>query len=239
MVKIVFLHRSTGLSIYRGKTNPYVFKFTKAGDIKSYFNKYNRSNKTNFSISEQHFASPLSSKNYPYDYYNIWVKNAGDKPFMNVSTLEILTADYDVIVFKHCFSASNIMEDTGKPDIESENKRIENYKLHYNALKNKMYEFPKTKFIIWTPAVHVKNLISVDEAQRTHEFYKWIIDEWDEKGDNIYIWDFYKYETEGELFFNNAYAISVNDSHPGKEFSARMAPILGMFIIDVAEGKIE
>jgi len=239
MTKIVLLHRSTGLRIYMGKTNHYIYKFTKHGDIKSYFKRYNKKNKTNYSITEQHFASPLSSKNYPFDYYNIWVKNAGDKPFMNVPTLELLTKDYNIIVLKHCFSASNIMEDSGKPDIESDEKRVENFKLQYNALKKKMHEFPETKFIVWTPAVNVKNLIKEDEAQRTREFYKWIIGDWDEKGDNIYIWDFYKYETEGELYFKDKYAVNVNDSHPGKDFSSRMAPILAKFIIDVAKGETE
>jgi len=68
--------------------------------------------------------------------------------------------------------------------------------LQYNALINKIYEFPNNKFIVWTPAVFIKNQIAEDEAKRTQQFYKWMIDEWDEKGDNIFIWDFYKYETE-------------------------------------------
>ena len=239
MINIVLLHRSTGLGIYLGKTNPYVYKLSKKSDVKSYIRKYNKKNKTSYSITEQHFASPLSLKNYPYDYYNVWVKNAGNKPFMNVPTLEMLTEDYSIIVFKHCYSASNIMEDTGNPDIDSDDKRIENYKLQYIALKKKMHEFPGTKFIVWTPPVCVKNFISEDEAQRTHEFYNWIMDEWNERGDNIYVWDFYKYETEGGLYFKDEYAVGINDSHPGKNFSARMAPILAEYIINVAGGIIE
>ena len=64
-----------------------------------------------------------------------------------------------------------------------------------------MHEFPNNKFIVWTPAVCTKNKMTEDEAKRTNQFYKWMIDEWDEKGDNIFIWDFYKYETEGGFIF--------------------------------------
>ena len=113
----------------------------------------------------------------------------------------MITKDYNVIIFKHCFPVSRISEDTGNPDINSDDKRIENYKLQYDALKKKMHEFPNNKFIVWTPAVCTKNQMTEDEAKELNNFYKWMIDEWDEKGDNIFIWDFYKYETEGGLVF--------------------------------------
>jgi hypothetical protein len=239
MKKVIFLHRSTGLSIYLGKTNPYVYKITKNGDVRTLFKKFNRRRTIKLTIKEQHFASPISMKNNPVDYYNVWIKNAGDKPFMVAPNLELLTKEYDIIILKHCFSASNILEDTGYPDIDSEDKRVENYKLHYEALKMKFHEFPKTKFIVWTPAVQVKNLVTENEALRTRDFYRWIVDEWDEKGDNIYIWDFYKYETEGGLYLKDELALNVNDSHPGKEFSVQMAYIFTQFVYDVAEDKIE
>lgn len=239
MKEIIFLHRSTGLNIFMGKTNPYIHKYTGKNEVDPVFKKYNRENKTDYSITELHYASPLSKKNFPYDYYNIWVKNGGNEPFMGVPTLEILTKNYDIIIFKHCYSATNIMEDTGNPNIDSEEKRVENYKLQYTALKQKMHEFPETKFILWTPAVNVRNLFSQGEEQRTYGFYRWILDEWDEVGDNIMIWDFYKYETEGGLYFKDEYAMNSNDSHPGKNFSSKMAPIFAKFVIDVAEERIK
>ena len=132
-----------------------------------------------------------------------------------------------------------LLEDTGIPDIDSEDKRVENYKLQYAALKSKMHEFPDNKFIVWTPAVHVKNNITLEEAQRTKTFYEWIKDEWDEKGDNIFLWDFYDYETEGGLYLLDEYATGVDNSHPNKEFAGRIAPLFAQFIIDVVEGNTE
>ena len=162
----------------------------------------------------------------------------GPKPFMEEPTLEILTKQYDVIIFKHCFPVSRINADTGSPDINSDVKSIENYKLQYDALKKKMHEFPENKFIVWTPAANTKLKSKEDEALRTREFYNWMVNEWDEKGDNIFIWDFYNYETEGGLYLTDSNAHSPDNSHPGVEFSSRVALLFGQFIVDVIESKI-
>jgi len=241
MKKIIFFHHSTGKNIWLGKTNRYINKLIKRSDVREYFKKFNKQNHTNYLITERNFPkeTPYGWKNNPYDYYNIWVKNAGDKPYMEEPTLEILTKEYDVIIFKHCYPASRILPDTIAPNIDSETKSIENYKLQYNALKKKMHEFPNNKFIVWTPAVFVKNQITEDEAKRTQQFYKWMIDEWDEKGDNIFIWDFYKYETEGGIYMLDKYADGPSNSHPGRDFSARMSPLLSKFIIDAMEDRLE
>jgi len=241
MKKIAFLHHSTGNNIWVGKTNKYIYKLTQKGDVQSFFSNYNKRNKTNYSITQLVFpkASPYGWNNYPYDYYNIWVKNAEKSSYLEEPTLEKLTIEYDVIVFKHCFPVSRIKEDSVIPDIDSDEKRIENYKLQYNALKNKMHEFPNTKFIVWTPPVCTKEEITEGEAKRTYQFYKWMVEEWNEKGDNIFIWDFYKYETDGGLYLSEKSAVSSNDSHPNREFSSRVAPLFSKFIIDVLESGAE
>jgi len=240
MKKIVFLHHSTGEAVWKGATNRYIYKLTGKGDVRKFFSTYNRKNKTSYEISAINFPknSPYGWKNYPYDYYNIWVKNAGAAPFMEEPTLEILTKQYDVIIFKHCFPVSRINTDTGSPDINSDVKSIENYKLQYDALKRKMHEFPGNKFIVWTPAANTKLKSKEDEALRTRDFYNWMVNDWDEKGDNIFIWDFYNYETEGGLYLTDSNAHSPDNSHPGVEFSARVAPLFGQFIVDVIESKI-
>jgi len=235
MRNIVFLHHSTGQSIWIGNTNIFHYKMTKKGDVQKFFENYNKKNNTNFEITELLFPknSPYGWNNYPYDYYNIWVKNAGDKTYLEEPTLEILTKKYEVIIFKHCFPVSRILEDTGSPDINSDEKRLENYKLQYIALKSKMHQFPDNKFIVWTPAVCTKTQMTEDQAERTKQFYNWMINEWDEKGDNIFIWDFYKYETEGGLYLQDKNASNPDNSHPGKEFAGKIIPLFCKYIIDV------
>lgn len=235
--RILFLHHSTGNAIWKGQANRYVYKITRKGDVEKYFRKYNKSHKTNYQINEQAYPKRDSYgwKNYPYDYYHLWVKNAGSESNLPEANLEMLSSSNDVIIFKHCFPVSNILEDTGNPDINSDEKRVENYMLQYDALKAKMHEFEDTKFIVWTPAALTKNSTTEEKALRTRQFYEWVVNEWDEEGDNIYLWDFYYYETEGELYMKTEHSTSPKDPHPNKEFSGRMAPIFSQFIIDVIE----
>ena len=140
MQKIIFLHHNTGKQIWLGGTSKYINKLTGKSDFRNYFKEYNSSHKTNYHIHEMVFPKdkPYGWKNYPFDYYNIWVKNGGSQYYLEEPILEILTGRYDVIIFKHCYPVSQIIEDTGSPDIDSEEKRLENYKLHYKALKRRM-----------------------------------------------------------------------------------------------------
>jgi hypothetical protein len=225
-INILFLHHSTGSNIWNG-------------GVKEWFESYNISYSTNYSIFEQDFpkSSPYGWNNYPFDYWNIWVNHAGSEPYKEEPTLEILTEIYDVIIWKHCFPVSDIVTDSGDPSIDSDEKCIENYKLHYNALKAKMKEFSDTNFIVWTISSLVASSTTEEKAVRAKEFYHWVKDEWDDKGDNIYLWDFYILETEGDLYVQNDYSVNPSDSHPNHEFSMMVAPYLCQRIIDVIDGE--
>ena len=59
MKKIVFLHHSTGRSIWLGNTNRYIYKLTKKGDVQKFFTDYNKKNKTNYKITEIIFPKKL------------------------------------------------------------------------------------------------------------------------------------------------------------------------------------
>jgi hypothetical protein len=156
---------------------------------------------------------------------------------MEEPTLEMLSKEFGLIIFKHCFPVSDILEDTGLSDIDSDRKSIENYKLQYNALKAKMLEFPNTKFLIWTGAALVKNATTEENAKRMREFVDWLKNEWEQEGDNIYLWDFYELETEGGLYLKDEYAENANNSHPNKKFAERVAPIFAQKIVDVLKLK--
>jgi hypothetical protein len=221
--KILFLHHSTGEVVWNG-------------GVKEWFAAHNKTNQTEYEITQQNFPkdSPYGWNNYPYDYWNIWVKHAGAKAFKGEPTLEMLTPKYEVIVFKHCFPVSAIEEDAGKGDVADEAKRIANYKLQYEALKKKLHEFPKTKFILWTGAALIKNETDDDSAKRAKTFFEWVRDKWDEPGDNIYVWDFRELETEGGLYLKDANA--AGDSHPNEEFAKKVAPLFCQRVVDVIHG---
>jgi hypothetical protein len=199
--------------------------------------QYNKINNKHYTIQEMAFPkeSPYGWQNYPYDYYNIWVKNAGPEPFMEEPTLEILTKKYQVIIFKHCFPVSGIQPDKEVADINSDYKSLANYKLQYNAIRDKLHEFPDTKFILFTGAALVKGSGTEEEALRTKEFFTWVINEWDLPDDNIYIWDLYSLETEGGLYLKDEYATSPRDSHPNDKLASKAAELIFNRIIDVID----
>ena len=221
-INILYLHHSTGRNIWEGGVEEGI-----------------RDHDRNLNIIEQSFPKrdPYGWNNYPYDYWNIWVNNAGNKAYMREPTLEMITEKYDLVIFKHCFPVANIEEDTGDGDVSSSVKSLENYKLQYEALKVKMHEFPNTKFILWTGPALVRNNTEPEKAERMKEFVNWVKNDWDEKGDNIFLWDFYSLETGGSLYLKDEYAVSSTNSHPNKEFSAEVAPLLCKRIIDVIEGR--
>jgi len=220
-IKIVFLHHSIGKRIWKGRTNSILYKITRKGQTKGHLRKLCREYRIKVLVDESVFPNrtPYGWHNYPFDYYNIWVKHAGNIPFMHEPTLEILTARYDLVIWKHCFPVSLIMLDNKNADLNSENKTLENYKLQYTALKIKMHTFPGTKFLLWTSPVVLEHQTNREQALRVLSFHDWLVNTWDEKNDNIYLWDFYALETDGGLTLKTEYAENVGDSHPNQKFS--------------------
>lgn len=245
--KIVYLHHSTGGVIWRGGHNPFSHKVIRKlsqrlsdvidrnAVLPELFKQYNKENDTRYKIEEREFPKekPYGWKNYPYDYYNIWVKNAGDVPYMDEPTLEILTRQYQVIIFKHCFPVSNIKPDQGNGDIDSEIRTLANYKMQYLALRDKLHEFPGTKFILFTGAVQTKANVKEEDAIRAKEFFQWVVAEWDLPEDNIYLWDLYSLQTESGLYFKDEYAVSPENSHPNKAFAGKAVKLLFYRVIDI------
>ena len=241
-MSIVLLHHSTGYNIWYGDKSTLRSKILRklggGSAMKAWFRNYNREHGSGYSIDELYFPAHGQSRtfgNFPFDYYDLWVVNAGNQPVGDDPTLEILTRDYEMVVWKHCFPVGNILEDTGNPDINSMEKRIENYKLQYAALKKKMLEFPDTKFLVWTGAALLEENTSRDEASRTRQFFNWVKHTWDEPDDNIHLWDFYELETEGGLYMKKEYGDGPGDSHPNNVFAGRVHKLLCNRIVDVFE----
>ncbi|MBN2342968.1 MAG: hypothetical protein JXR45_15840 [Deltaproteobacteria bacterium] len=223
---MIFLHHSTGSNVW-------------GGGVPEWFTQYNADNGTNYSISELAFPDGENYPwaNYPYDYWYLWVENGGPDPVEAQPTLEMLTTEYDVIVFKHCFPVSSIVEDNGTPDISSEEKTIANYQLQYAALKEKLHSFSDTRFVVWTGAANVAGATNEADAARARTFFDWVKTEWDESGDNIYIWDFFELETEGGIYLLEEYAAGATDSHPNESFCQYAAPLFSNRVVNVITGR--
>lgn len=238
--KIIFLHHSTGEAVWKGNDKGFDITkklFNKTDATPEWFKKYNEGHGTNYNITEQAFPKeqPYGWENYPYDYYNIWVKNSGENPFKEEPTLEMLTKEYNLIVFKHCFPVGYIEEDKGEADLDSKVKSLENYKAQYKALKEKMHQFPENKFLVWTAPALVEAKTNSGYAARTKEFVDWVRKDWDAPGDNIFVWDFYELETEGSIYLPVKNARNASNSHVSDNFAAIAYPLFCQRIADVIE----
>jgi hypothetical protein len=232
-VRIGFLHHSTGFNIWNG-------------GVANAFTTYNAANGTNYQITRLYYplqnggpAGTYPWANYSYDYWRLWSEGGtGVAASYGERTLEQLTQDYDVVVFKHCFSASVVVAADGNESVSSEVKTLANYKLQYAALKTRLRQFPNKKFLLWTGAMRVVGQNTAANAARYQEFLTWLKGTWDEPGDNIFLWDFATLETGvGGLYMLPEHALGTGDSHPNPTFSAEVAPYLSQRIIDVIEGR--
>jgi hypothetical protein len=221
--RIIFLHHSTGWAVYNS-------------GVKQLITEHNEKQGTMHNLKEMEYPSTSGGypwDNYPYDYYNLWVKHKNNDQDRKELNLDQLAAEYDVIIFKHCFPVSSIQEDTGKPNVDSKVKSLENYKLQYNALKKRMLEFPTKRFLVWTGAALSEEDTNKEQAQRSKEWANWVKTEWNTPDDNIFVFDFEKLETEGGLYLK--YPNGKYDSHPDGNFSKIAAAAFVKRIVEVIE----
>lgn len=210
----------------------------------NWFADYNAANGKNYQLAPPNYPSDKYVNgwaNYPYDYWFLWVKNAGENPVGQEKTLELLTKEHNVIIWKHCFPVSTLYSNPNPEQIsvESKEKTIENYKLQCNALKEKMLEFRNTtRFIVWTGAPQAS--LSDSQAKLTKEFFDWVRNGWDEEGDNIFVFDFYYWQTDQgkETRFPKKFAEKPDDpyeSHPNAEFAKVVCPYFCQRVVDVIQ----
>ena len=224
--RIIFLHRSTGEIVW------------KAGVV-DLIRRYNTQHHTQYEIREQEFPTDQYGwENLPYDYWNIWVNHGNLDYYKGQPTLKTLTKEYDLIIFKHCFPVGNIEPDDGKGDVTSKKQTLANYKLQYAALKQLMHKYSHTKFIVWTGAVPIAQSTTEQQAKRQREFVRWVKNQWDKPGDNIYIFDFYELETDGGLYLKPEYAQGGGDSHPNDALARKAARALVRRIIEILQDNV-
>ena len=154
-----------------------------------------------------------------------------------------LVADYDVVILKHCYPASDILEDIGKADPASPRQSLENYKAIYRLLGDMFAKNPDKLFIIWTlPPRHrlfKPSAGSQDEnAARATEFSHWLKGDFLKEGDshpNVYVWDFRTLVIDPNtnfLKYEYEYDHDSPDSHPNKSANNEAGPKFARFIVD-------
>jgi hypothetical protein len=239
---ILFLHHSTGANLYD------------QGGVPEEIQKHNNSEGTSYTIEKLYYPSKSYSKdgrgNYPYDYWNLWINNGCKNENSDTECLDTLTEDYDVIIFKHCYPGADILADTGNPDISSNIKTLENYKLQYRALRDLMDRYPDTDFIVWTLVPRHRLATNLENAGRAKEFVEWVKNDWlHESGAhaNIHLFDFWGHAAEDNPNSENGQVNTLkydyernhgeSDSHPNQLANETIGPKFAQFIIDTIQGR--
>ena len=237
----IFLHHSTGAGVYD------------EGNVEEWINNYNTTYSKNYQLIQRAYPdSPYPWANYPYDYWNLWVNHKCNNDTLGIECIDNITKNYNVIIFKHCFPGADVNEDTGSPDVSSEIKSIENYKLQYKAILAELDKYPNNKFIVWT-LVPEHRLVSSDTmfSYRAHEFVKWVKNEWLNDGKehkNVYIFDIWGYLAESNqnpvngrincLKYDYEKSHDGNDSHPNTAANQFIGPKFAEFIVKTIEDSL-
>jgi len=154
-----------------------------------------------------------------------------------------LVADYDIVIMKHCYPASDVLEDVGRPDSSSPRQSLENYKAIYRLLRDKFSGNPDTLFIVWTLPPRHRLFEPSDgdkdaNAARATAFSNWLKGDFLAEGgpnNNIYVWDFRELVMDPDTnFLRYEYELghSASDSHPNKVANNEAGPQFAQFIVD-------
>lgn len=154
-----------------------------------------------------------------------------------------LVARYDVLIMKHCFPASDVLQDIREADPTSPRQSLENYKAIYRLLRNMFDKHPDKLFIIWTLSPRHRLYEPTEghkdeNAARATEFSNWLKGDLINEGGshpNIFIWDFRGLMIDPDTdFLNYGYESDHNspDSHPNKLANNKAGPEFAKFIVD-------
>jgi hypothetical protein len=233
--KAIFLHHSTGGAVFS------------EGGVEQWITDYNTQNATNYSITEFAYPNnPWGWENYAYDYWKLWVDGSCDNSQANIQCLDQLCQNYELIIFKHCFPGAGINEDSGEGDVTSAEKTLNNYKLQYRVLLNKLDQYPNNKFMVWTLAPLHRNATDATQAQRAGQFVNWVKNTWlteDGKSHpNVTVFDFFGLVAEQSASPANGFQYCLkydyegdhdgNDSHPNTLANQTVGPLFARAVVN-------
>jgi hypothetical protein len=211
--RIIFLHHSVGRIVYAYNVadpfDGYVDSDCSDGDcdgLARWFRDYSQATGVNYEIYEVEWPWGHGS-NDPSVYEDIFVgsgcsraapksgSEATRAEIGNVCSIDDL-GGFDVIVFKHCFTESNIDYST-----------MQRYMDSYGALGQEFDQHPDKTFVIWNLFPHLSG------TTYDRQFSGWLRDDFAPAHANVYVWDVFEYMTYGSS--NSLYSgYAWGDNHP-------------------------
>lgn len=152
----------------------------------------------------------------PDGYANIFAQPLHDPPDNTFSYL----MQYDVIVFKSCFSASNIWDDSMLAD----------YLNYYRQIRDVMDAHPERLFIVVTPPPNDPGSTSPEEAARARQFADWLASsEFLDGHPNITTFDLFGALADSDNYLRREYRPG-GDSHPNTRANQEVGAQFAAFI---------
>ncbi|WP_182871078.1 hypothetical protein [Stieleria mannarensis] len=198
---------------------------------------YNRARAARYSIASMTFTTTSKTVRgeTPGFVWNLSVRQPGPIGSWEEQSLESLASQYDLIVLKHSPAIRQVNVDARKGEIASPLKSLQNHQLQYDTIKKRLRQHPETRFVIWTGPAPSRRRVNRDAALRANEFFRWVRDDWDQPGDNVFIWDCYAIGSRDGLYLDAEF--ESDERTPNATYFRTVTPMLGQRIVDVLQGR--
>jgi hypothetical protein len=128
---------------------------------------------------------------------------------------------YDVILFKSCFPASNI----------TDNERVADYKQYYLSIRDVVDVHPDKLFIAFTPPPLVPNETEPANAERARQWAAYLASpEYLGQRTNLAVFDFFTLLAGADGTLRPEYRGDEWDSHPNQRANEAVGPLLVDFV---------
>lgn len=226
---VVFLHHSTGANLIgQGRVRE---QFTEAG-YDFWDHHYNQTGLSRPDGSRAGYSYRIPGDNTdPDGLANIFAQPVYAMPLNALSGL----LQHEVIVFKSCFPASNIVSD----------EQLEQYKDWYLGMRDTMDAHPDRVFVVMSPPPLNPVATTSEAATRARAFAEWLTSaEFLDGHPNVYAFDFFDQLAEDDPASPDYNMLRASyrdgdDSHPNRAANEAVGPLFAEAVMAAARDYFE
>ncbi|MBN1202204.1 MAG: hypothetical protein JXJ20_10145 [Anaerolineae bacterium] len=214
-IRIIFMHHSTGEAlIWEGGVRE---AFTALG-YEFWDHGYNSDGLVDASGTYLNTNWDMPDDNTdPDGWYTIFNQEVTDPPDNTLSHM----LEYDVIIFKSCFPASDIYDE----------EMFEAYRSYFLDMRDVMDQHPDKLFIPFTTPPLVPDSTSPDAAARARRWAEYLTsDEYLDGHPNIAVFDFFNQLADDDGYLSAEYRVDEYDSHPNELANRTVGPVFVSFV---------
>ncbi len=214
-VRVLFVHHSTGGNLLHGGD---VREGLAALGYELWDHGYNDEGLSDAegNPTGQSFALPDDNTN-PDGWAAIFAQEVASPPETTFARM----LEYDVILFKSCFPASNITDD----------EMAANYKAWYLEVRTAIDQHPDRLFVVFTTPPLVPNETDLANAARARAWADYLTsDEYIGERTNVAVFDFFSLLADASGVLRAEYRSDAWDSHPNDLANQTIGPLLVAFV---------